>query len=447
MTHPARNAHEAFTERPSYITVELVLPPPSPLIVEITDAFTTRVVALSSAPIVVGTSPRADVVVTDVTVSRMHCELRLVGAAVELRDLGSRNGTFAGGARVSSATGNAGTVFVVGRTTLTVCASESSMRELAHEKPLRGVAGVSLAMRRVARDVRRFARLSQPVLVLGETGCGKELIARALHEESSRTGELVPINVASLPRELVESELFGHERGAFTNAMSRRRGAFDIAADGTLFLDEIGELPREAQPKLLRALDGYALRRVGEDGAGRQSSARVIAATHVDLPQAVEAGRFREDLYHRLSVLVVRLPPLRDRKSDLEAIATELLRTQGAFRGRVLTSEALATLVAYDWPGNVRELRNVLVRATAEEPEAVEVHAPAIARALHDPGASTATSHTRHALSVYAAQALLSEHRGNYSRAAEAAGLPRTTFRRLADGPNESNGGIRSRRS
>ena len=213
---------------------------------------------LGTSEVIVGTGRGADVVLHDGAVSGNHCALSVLGNGVAIRDLGSRNGTFVGGARVKEAWGGAGTIVTVGRSTLVFTAIEEDESNDAVSPPLKGLAGASEPMRRVAAQVRRLARHSAPVLIAGESGTGKELVARALHEEGPRrSAPFVALNVAALPRELVESEMFGHERGAFTGAVARRDGAFRDAARGSLFLDEIGELPVEAQPKLLRALDGY----------------------------------------------------------------------------------------------------------------------------------------------------------------------------------------------
>jgi two-component system nitrogen regulation response regulator GlnG len=294
--------------------------------------------------------------------------------------------------------------------------------------PLPGVAGGSTVMRRVAEQVRRLARHSLPVLVAGESGTGKELVARALHSEGPRSRQpFVAINVTALPRELVETELFGHERGAFTGARARRAGAFVEAAGGTLFLDEIGDLPLDAQPKLLRALDGYEVRRIGSEGAGMRSDARVVAATHAPLERRVVEGSFRRDLFHRLECFVVHVPPLRERRVDIPAIVRELLRQIAPQVGRrTLSPAALARLAAHDWPGNVRELRNVLCRAADATATDSSIEADDVVRALR-PRAGVRPSE----LSSDGARALLREHGGNMSAAARAARVPRTTFRKM----------------
>jgi two-component system nitrogen regulation response regulator GlnG len=286
-------------------------------------------------------------------------------------------------------------------------------------------------MRRVAAQVRRFSRYSQPVFISGETGTGKELVARALHDEGPRAGKpFIPINVAALPRELVESELFGHERGSFTGAVNRRAGAFTEAEGGTLFLDEIGELPLDAQPKLLRALDGYEVRRVGANGGGKRANVRVIAASHVALEERVDAGRFRGDLYHRLAVYVIEVPPLRERRGDIAAIAHRVLaEARDEIGEKSVSSSALARLAAHEWPGNVRELRNVLVRAADIAGDARVIDAAQVERAIR-----SRSEPPKALLTPPLAKSLLNQHQNNLSAAARAAGYPRTTFRKLLNG-------------
>jgi len=239
----------------------------------------------------------------------------------------------------------------------------------------------------------------------------------------------VVINVSALPRELIESELFGHERGAFTGAVTRRSGAFDEAQGGTLFLDEIGELPLDAQPKLLRALDGYEVRRVGAAGSGRRADVRVIAATHVPLEERVMAKEFRRDLFHRLEVFVLNVPPLRDRRGDIAPICREILaRLADELGSRSISPHAVARLASHDWPGNVRELRNVLYRACDRVPRDAVIDVADIDLALHPKRPERRPL----MLTPELARALLREHKGNLSAAARAAGTARTTFRSLA---------------
>jgi DNA-binding NtrC family response regulator len=401
--------------------------------IEVQDDDSGHVVPLEGKKLLIGTGRKANLRLDDPTVSAEHCVLTipLGGGGVVVRDLQSRNGTYVGGASVTEATCRGGTSIGIGRSTIVLHESvvENDAADLVNVAPLDGVAGASLAMRRVAREVRRLAEHGEPVLVTGETGTGKELIARALHEEGVRRERpFVAVNVAALPRELVESELFGHERGAFTGAVGRRAGAFAEAEGGTLFLDEIGELPLEAQPKLLRALDGYEVRSVGGTGNGRRYRVRLIAATHVAIGERVCDGSFRRDLFHRLEVFVIEIPPLRQRKGDIGAIAARLLRRErGSAARRTLTPSALARLTAHDWPGNVRELRNVLLRAVHAAGAASTLTAQHVDVGLRPRAAS------RPPITPGLAKALLHEHDGNLSAAARAAGIPRTTFlRKLA---------------
>ncbi len=413
----------------SSATIEIVpsAPPPG-WFVEVQDEAGARRIPLSAARLVVGSAPSADVVVRDPTVSSRHCALSALASGVTIEDLGSTNGTYVGSARVREAWGQSGTVVTIGRSTLIVGPADPGDAAPPPGEPLAGVAGSSIAMRRLADQVRRLAQHSLPVLVAGESGTGKELVARAIHAEGPRRSRpFVAINVTALPRELVESELFGHERGAFTGAHARREGAFAEADGGTLFLDEIGDLPRDAQPKLLRALDGYEVRRVGATGGGQRADVRVVAATHARLEQRVAQGDFRRDLFHRLECLVVTVPALRDRRGDIGAIARELLKQLARDVGpRTLTPGALARLAVHEWPGNVRELRNALCRAADSSSASGRIESDDIDRALRrDSAALAKCSSSQHA------RELLRQNAGNLSAAARAAGMPRTSFRKL----------------
>jgi DNA-binding NtrC family response regulator len=414
---------------PSAHTIEIaVVQPAGTWLVELQDEAGARRVPLTKEKLVVGTSAMADLVVRDVTVSSRHCALSVLGDGIAIEDLGSLNGTFVGSARVREAWGRVGTAVAIGHSTLVVLVAEARETSVQPGEPLPGIAGASIAMRRLADQVRRLARHALPVLVSGESGTGKELIARALHQQGPRRDRpFVAINVTALPRELVESELFGHERGAFTGAHARRLGAFAEAEGGTLFLDEVGDLPLDAQPKLLRALDGYEVRRVGAPGGGKRADVRVLAATHAPLEQRVTAGEFRRDLFHRLECFVVHVPALRERRGDVAAIARELLHQLAPQVGpRTLSPAALARLAAHDWPGNVRELRNVLCRAADLTTRASGIDAKDVDLALRRD-----TTPPPSMLSPRAARALLREHDGNLSAAARAAGIPRTSFRKL----------------
>jgi DNA-binding NtrC family response regulator len=400
-------------------------------VAEIQDERGMRRVELTAKPVVFGSSRTADVLVNDAATSARHCELAVIGDLVRVTDLGSRNGTYMSGVKVGVAYAIPGEIIHVGRSSIalksTAIASDEDMGE-----PLPGVIGGSYAMRRVAQYVRKFARYTVPVLILGESGSGKELIARAIHVESRRKPDaFVAVNVAGVPRELMETEMFGHERGAFTGAYQRHRGAFGEADGGTLFLDEIGDLPSEAQPKLLRALDGYEVKAVGQEGRGRKFDVRVVAATNVKLAEKVVEGSFRQDLYHRLEAIVVRLPPLRARRGDLVQLVPALLLAMKLPQGAPeVSTEAMSLLTTHDWPGNVRELKNVLARAVVES-DGETIDASAVRRALHHDLEEESVPSRQ--MSSNGARTLLDRHGGNISRAARAAGMARTSYKRLLD--------------
>jgi DNA-binding NtrC family response regulator len=298
----------------------------------------------------------------------------------------------------------------------------------------------SAAMARVMRLVETLQHSDSTVLISGESGTGKEVLARTLHAHSPRrAGPFVAVNAAALPAELLESELFGHVRGAFTGAVRDRPGRFELAADGTLFLDEVGDVPLHLQVKLLRVLQERSYERVG-DATPRQTSARIIAATHRDLRRAVAAGTFREDLYYRLRVIPVELPPLRQRREDIEAIASVLLARVGARAGRALrlAPEALRALMTHDWPGNVRELENALEFAATvcrgqtvqpedlpPEVEAVGSRAPQVEPHRHPSPEDGERASVRQALEA---------NRWNRAETARALGVSRSTlWRRMRD--------------
>jgi two-component system NtrC family response regulator len=241
-----------------------------------------------------------------------------------------------------------------------------AMQERARPETFEEMLGASPPMQTVFGFIRKAATTSAPVLILGENGTGKEMVARALHRRGSqRGGPFVAINCNAIPENLLESELFGHEKGSFTGAHASRKGLIETAAGGTVFLDEIGELPTSLQVKLLRFLQEKTFQRVG----GRQeieSDARVVAATNINLKEAVESGKFREDLYFRLAVLVIRLPALRERSGDVDLLAREFLRRFGAQHGKpglIFAPDAVRALSSHAWPGNIRELQNRIQRA------------------------------------------------------------------------------------
>ncbi len=238
------------------------------------------------------------------------------------------------------------------------------LRMPSAKSPLQGILTGCSEMHKTLGVVEKVARTRSTVLVLGESGTGKELIAKAIHSLSGRTGKLVPVNCGAIPEDILESELFGHEKGAFTGAISSRIGRFQLADNGTIFLDEIGEMSPKLQVKLLRVLQE---RKVDPVGSTRSTDVdvRVIAATNKDLAEEVKAGRFREDLYYRLQVVPITLPPLRERSGDVELLARHFLARQAAELSRPelsFSDEALQLLSSYQWPGNIRELENFVER-------------------------------------------------------------------------------------
>jgi len=231
--------------------------------------------------------------------------------------------------------------------------------------------GRSAAMVEVYKEVGRVARTEMTVLLMGESGTGKELVARAVHTNSARAkGPFITVNMAAIPRDLIESELYGHEKGSFTGAVERRPGKFELATGGTLFLDEIGEMPIELQAKLLRVLQEREVDRVGGNRP-LPVDVRIVAATNADLARSVEEGRFRRDLYYRLAVVPIRLPPLREREGDVVLLARHFIARYGEQlkgRGVMLSKDAEPLLLAHPWPGNVRELQNVIQRVLLSLP-------------------------------------------------------------------------------
>ncbi len=316
----------------------------------------------------IGKHPDNDLVLSDETVSRRHCEIVRDHGGFLLRDLGSTNGTLLDGAEVREAYLRSGAVVTVGKVELQVKPFAERIELLPSERESFGDAvGRSVVMRTLFGLLERLAPTEATILLTGETGTGKDVMARAIHEHSARRGgPFVVVDCGAVVGSLIESELFGHERGAFTGATERRRGAFELAEGGTLFLDEIGELPLDLQPKLLRAIETRRFKRVGGSGELR-ADVRIVAATKRPLRMEVARGKFREDLYFRLAVVPVELPPLRERPEDVPLVAERLLERFSAREGLEepirLAPEALDALRAHEWPGNVRELRNVLERA------------------------------------------------------------------------------------
>ena len=316
----------------------------------------------------VGKAADNDLVLPDDTVSRHHCELERTPLGIIVRDLGSTNHTRVGRTAVREAVVESGSTIVVGSVELLLRGEPNRTQVLPSEATSFGEAlGTSLSMRQIFGVLERIAPTDASVLLEGETGTGKDVLARSIHQISTRKDQpFVVVDCGAVSYNLIESELFGHERGAFTGAIAARQGAFEIAGRGTVFLDEVGELPLDVQPKLLRVLESGEFRRVGGNKP-LHAEARIVAATKRNLKEEVERGKFREDLYFRLSVVPISVPPLRTRREDVPALVEqflELARKRDPTASAIsLTRETVSALAAHDWPGNVRELRNVLDRA------------------------------------------------------------------------------------
>ncbi len=317
---------------------------------------------LDADQVSVGSARSNTIVVGDPTVSRFHLELARDGGDIVATDLGSTNGTYVGAVRLERARVPPGTVLRLGNTELRIVHGADTEVPLHGEDNLAGLRGKSPQMQRLMVQLQRVAQGAASVLLVGESGTGKEVTARAVHELSPRArGPFVTVDCGAVPPTLLASELFGHERGAFTGAERQHVGALERAAGGSLLLDEIGELPAEVQATLLGVLERKRYRRVG----GQQEltlDARVVAATHRDLRAGVNGGSFRLDLYYRLAVVVLRLPPLRERVEDIPLLVDHFVRELGyvGTGQELLGDDAMAMLARQSWPGNVRELRNVV---------------------------------------------------------------------------------------
>ncbi len=368
----------------------------------------------------IGTATGTSLRLTDPSVSRHHCVLRACERGLELRDLGSTNGTLVGEVEIVRAFVRDGARVRIGATTLALTSRADEM-----EHPLAAVGrfgeliGASAAMRRLYPLLERCAQSDATILIAGETGTGKELVAEAIHRHSKRRHDkLVIVDCSALARELAESELFGHVRGAFTGADLARVGAFEEASGGTLFLDEIGELPLELQPLLLRVLESGSVRPIG--GQPKSIDVRVIAASHRDLRVEVNAKRFRSDLYYRLNVVRVVVPPLRERTDDIAVLAEHFWNE---FRpAEPLPAGLLGELAVQPWPGNVRELRNAVERSALvgwQPSEDVQL--------THEQAKAQAVRHWEKPW----IERLLAAHDHTLSRAARAARMGRTNLRKL----------------
>jgi two-component system, NtrC family, response regulator GlrR len=384
-----------------------------------------------------GAGNDADVVIADSTVSRLHAELTLVPEGVLVTDLQSRNGSHYLGHLFHQMTLGLGSQFRIGKTEIAVDVDRRGLESAAPvELTSYGrLIGVSTPMRRLFAQLLRLESTLATVLIQGESGTGKELVARALHDHSRlASGPFLAVNCGALDRALVRSELFGHEKGAFTGAVRTQIGAFEAADGGTLFLDEVGELPLEIQPVLLRALETGSVVRIGES-LERKIKLRLIAATNRDLASEVEAGRFRKDLYYRLAVVKLGVPALRERPDDVEALSRHLAEE---LELRDLPPELLMDLRSRPFPGNVRELRNALeafnalgtlscsLPAEDNELEVILRKSLDITRPYADQKEAVLRTFQR----VYI-KSLLERTQGNQSEAARISGLERSYLNRL----------------
>ncbi|MBI2375658.1 MAG: sigma 54-interacting transcriptional regulator [Deltaproteobacteria bacterium] len=403
---------------------------------------------------VIGRAEPSDLEVTDQQVSRQHARFVLEGTVVSVEDLGSTNGTWLDDRRVTRARLGAGDSVQLGSTRVFVHASGTG----GTSPGLEGLAApivISRSMRELHETVGRLARARIPVLILGETGTGKEVIARALHDRGPRSDRpLRCVNCGAIPSQLLESTLFGHEKGAFTGATQRTAGVFEAANGGTVFLDEIGELGAGAQAALLRVLETQTVARVGSTEE-LAVDVRVVAATHRDLEVMCASGAFRRDLFYRLNAMTLRVPPLRERPEEIIPLAERFLLAANRANGTSVTeidAQARAVLTSYRWPGNVRELKNAVDRAVViargasisvvELPEALrEAVAPAAETAPGiEPLAARADDSVddfrRHILRLERAliKAVLLGCRGNRTEAARKLSMPlRTLMHKLSN--------------
>jgi transcriptional regulator with PAS, ATPase and Fis domain len=396
---------------------------------------------------VIGTHENAQLRLQDPAVSRFHVELTAEDGAVSIRDLRSRNGVLVDGVRITSAYLHDGALLAIGQSTLAFTLDARPMHIPFSSKDTFGLmVGRSVAMRRAFSLLERAATSNATVLLGGETGTGKEAAAESIHLESARgKGPFIVVDCGAIPGNLLESELFGHEKGAFTGAERARAGAFEEANGGTLFLDEIGELDPDLQPKLLRVLEKREIKRVGSSKY-MPIDVRIIAATHRNLRAEVNAKTFRSDLFYRLAVVEVALPALRERLDDLPLLVTNILdrlgETDSPASQIVRTPEFFATLGRHVWPGNVRELRNYVERCLALGEKsplgdgAETAGGPGLA-ADAPFAVDTKVSLKRGRDTLVAAferaylEKILAEHGGNVSAAARAAGVDRIHFYRL----------------
>jgi transcriptional regulator with PAS, ATPase and Fis domain len=391
----------------------------------------------------VGSASASHLSLADYTVSRVHCEIRVHPDAIAIKDCGSTNGTFVEGVNVRDAEVRPGATVRVGKSVFRIESVDgTSVVPVSDSDSFGELVGASLEMRQVYAILERIAPTSATLLIQGETGTGKDVAARSLHAASSRaSGPFVPVDCGAIPENLIESELFGHVRGAFSGAVSDRRGVFEEAHGGTLFLDEIGEMPLSVQSKLLRAIETRSVRRVGGN-TEKPVDVRIVAATNRSLAVCANQGTFREDLYYRLAVVEITLPPLRARAEDIPVLGTHFFRRISGTEAP-LPAGFVAMLTRRAWPGNVRELRNFIERSVSlgsihdrSSPVSIPPAPPSVPPTmeslvpLHLPLKDARQAWTESFESVYV-RSMLKKTGGNLTRAAELAGVNRRFMQRL----------------
>ncbi len=400
----------------------------------------------------IGAGAHNDLILEDSTISKRHCEIALNTDGYQIRDIGSTNGTIVQGVKITSAMLESGVEIQLGKTRLIFCPlQEAATIPLSRNEAFGAMLGRSMAMRRVFAVAETYAPTDATVMITGETGTGKEVLAEEIHRHSPRNKKpFIVIDCAAMAKDLIESELFGHVRGAFTGANTDREGAFEAADGGTVFLDEIGDLSSDLQPKLLRVLEKREIRRVGSNKVVK-INVRIICATNRNLANEVNENRFREDLFYRLSVVQVELPPLRRRKEDIAPLVKKFLTD---LRGPQALSElsdfdrTMQALKVHDWPGNVRELRNLIELAFYSERRPVDLSAflslgtmrsirhdttpePAPLSFPSDKPFKDAKNELIEHFEKEYLQELLSRNNNNISRSAREAGIERAYLQRL----------------
>jgi two-component system response regulator HydG len=436
-------------------------------VVEGPDAGVTFALDGARPRVLIGTGPACELRLSDRHVSRRHVAVEATPQGLHVTDVGSLNGTWLQNARLQDAYVGPQEVLRLGETALRVdVAAAPHPVQVSSAMSFGRTYGASLGMRRLYPLLERLAASDVPVVIEGETGTGKELLAESIHEASARANApFVVFDCTAVPGNLIESALFGHEKGAFTNALGARKGVFELADGGTLLIDEIGELDPSLQPKLLRALERSEVQRLGSE-KWTKVDVRVLAATRRDLDREVQEGRFREDLFYRLAVTRVELPPLRERHGDIGLLTRTFWRKLDT-KGQPMPDDLIERFEAYAWPGNARELRNAVLRrialgdladaggpgsmsASGSMPPPSGAPAPVAPSTSSAPSASSASSAPSHALfeEVLAknlplprarqlvldeferryVEDVLAKHDGNVTRAAHASGIARRHF-------------------